>query len=68
MYLGMAECHVPFWGHCDLDIDLQLNFKNHCDWSISHSIWDRNPNFGVCMHLGMVECFVPFTGNCDLDL
>ena len=18
----MAECHIPFWGHCDLDLDL----------------------------------------------
>ena len=22
MHLGMTECHVPFSGHCDLDLDL----------------------------------------------
>ena len=22
MHLGIAECHVPFSGHCDLDLDL----------------------------------------------
>ena len=21
MHLGMAKCHVPFSGHCDLDLD-----------------------------------------------
>ena len=21
-HLGMAECHLPFWGHCALDLDL----------------------------------------------
>ena len=22
MHLGIGECHVPFSGHCDLDLDL----------------------------------------------
>ena len=26
MHLGMAECRVPFLGHCDLDLDLWPSF------------------------------------------
>ena len=26
MHLGMAECRIPFSGHCDLDLDLWLSF------------------------------------------
>ena len=66
MHLGMAECHVPFPGHCELWPCL----NNYCGWSIIISciIWDRSPKIGVWMHLVMVERGVPFTGHCDLDL
>ena len=33
MHLGMAECHVPFSGPCDLD--LSPSFQNNRVWSIS---------------------------------
>ena len=33
MHLGKAECHIPFSGHCDLD--LRPSFKNYYVWSIS---------------------------------
>ena len=31
--IGMAECHIPFLGHCDLD--LWPSFKNNRVMSIS---------------------------------
>ena len=33
MHLGMGECHLPFSGHCDLD--LWPSFNNNCVRSIS---------------------------------
>ena len=29
MHLGIVECHVPFLGHCDLDLDLWLSFYSY---------------------------------------
>ena len=29
IHLGMAECRVPFSGHCDLDLDLWPSFTNY---------------------------------------
>ena len=51
MHLRMADCHIPFLGHCNLDL-------------ISRIIMSRT--FGVWMHFEMVECHVPFLGLCDL--
>ena len=36
MHLGMAKCHLPFFGHCDLD--LRPSFNNNCVRSISLNI------------------------------
>ena len=33
MQPGIAECHVPFSGHCDLD--LLPSYKNYCVQSLS---------------------------------
>ena len=33
MHPGMAECHILFSSHCDLD--LLPSFKNYCVWSTS---------------------------------
>ena len=33
MHLGMTGFHIPFLGHCDLD--LSPSFKNYCVQSIS---------------------------------
>ena len=63
VHLGMAECHIPFSGHCDLVLRSIFSLEY-----ISYIICDRNPKFGVWKHLGMVECRVPFMGYCDLDL
>ena len=30
MHLGMAECHIPFAGHCDLDLGLVVQLKQKC--------------------------------------
>ena len=35
IHLGMAECRVPFSGHCDLDLDLWPSFYNNHVRSIS---------------------------------
>ena len=35
MHLGIAECHVPFSGHCDLDLDIWPSFLNNRVRSIS---------------------------------
>ena len=46
MHLGMAECHVPFSGHCDLD--LWPRFRNIRVRSISLILFEvRIPNL-VC--------------------
>ena len=52
MHLGMAECRVPFSGHCDLDLDLWLSFYSNnnvrpsvplsCPVHISYIFWGRN--------------------------
>ena len=47
MHLGMAECRVPFSGHCDLD--LCPCFKNYCVRSISLMLFEVGiPNL-VCV-------------------
>ena len=63
----MAECHLPFSGHCDLD-SLTKSLKYLCPEHISYSIRGRKPKFVVCMYLGTTKCRVPFLGHCDLDL
>ena len=74
MHLGMAECRVPFSGHCDLDLGLSFIVITmsvrpaSCPVHISYIIRGRNFKFDVWMHLGMAECRVPFLGHCDLDL
>ena len=40
MYIGVAECRILFWGHCDLDLDHRPQFYNNRVWSISSIIYD----------------------------
>ena len=48
MHLGITECHIPFSGHNDLDLDLGPSFKNHCVPSISLIFFEKGiPNL-VC--------------------
>ena len=48
MYLGMTDCCILFWGHCDLDFDLCLSFQNNNVQSISHVFFEVGiPNL-VC--------------------
>ena len=65
MHLEMADCHVPFYGHCDLNLwprsasSLVQNF---------YILWGRNSKLDESMHPGMAECHIPFLGHCDLDI
>ena len=44
VHFGMAECGVPFLGHCDLD----LVFRKNCVWDISLILFEVGiPNL-VC--------------------
>ena len=66
MRLEMVECHIPFSGHCDLEL---TSFKNNDIRSIFLTLSKVGiPNFGVWMYIGMAECRVPFTGYSELDL
>ena len=74
MHQGMAQCRVPFSGHCDLDLDLRLSFYSNkmsvrpasCPVHISYTLLNRNSKFDVWMHLGMPGLCVPFLGHLDL--
>ena len=46
MHLGIAECHIPFSGHCDLD--LLPSFNNYCVWSISLILFEIGTPDLVC--------------------
>ena len=46
MHLGMAECHIPFPRHCDLDLWPSLN--NHCVWRISLILFEIRIPCLVC--------------------
>ena len=60
----MSECHIPFSGHCDLDLILRVIVSGaYLLYSLS-----RNSKFGVLMHLWMAKCLILFSGHCDLDL
>ena len=49
MHLGMTGCHMPFLGHCDLD--LRPSFKNNCVSSISLVFFELGiPNL-VCGYI-----------------
>ena len=54
MHLWMTECHVPFSGHCDLDLVLRIIMSG----AYLLFFLERNPIFDVWVHLGMVECRV----------
>ena len=67
MHLGIGECHVPFSGHCDLD--LWPSFQELlCPEHISYIIWCRNPKFGVEIPLGMAEWCIQFWVTLTLTL
>ena len=52
MHLGVMECPILFWGHCDIDL-WPLHFKYNHVWSIiSCIISGRNPKFCVRTSLG----------------
>ena len=46
MHLGMGECHLPFSGHCDLE--LCPSFNNNCVRSISHLLFEIGIPILVC--------------------
>ena len=46
MHLGMAECPIPFFGHCDLD--LSPSFKNYCVQIISLKLFEMGISNLVC--------------------
>ena len=49
IHLGIAECRVPWLGHCDLELDLWPSFlKTALSLvHISYMLWNRNSKFGV---------------------
>ena len=71
MHLGMAECRVPWKGHCDLDLDLWPSFQNTRVRSIFPIIFEVEIRNSVCaciLHLRMAECCKPPLGHFDLNL
>ena len=46
MHLGMMGCHIPFLGHCDLD--LCPSFKNYCVWSTTLIFFELGIPYLVC--------------------
>ena len=67
LHLGMAECHVSFSGHCDLDnwpiFFLIIVSEAYLSYHLRYNpqIW--------CVHASWDEkCNVPFLGHCDLHL
>ena len=48
IHLGMAECRVPFSGHCDLDLDLWPSFCNNRVRSISLILFEVGISNLVC--------------------
>ena len=40
MYIGVAECRILFWGHCDLDLDHRPQFYKNRLWSIYPILYD----------------------------
>ena len=51
MHLGMTKCHIPFSGHCDLDLNLCPSFKNFCVMDISLIFFEVGiPNL-VCIFI-----------------
>ena len=48
MHLGMAECRVPFSGHCDINLDLWPSFKNNRVRSISLILFEVGISNLVC--------------------
>ena len=48
IHLGMAECRVPFSGHCDLDLDLWPSFYNNHVRSISLILFELGISNLVC--------------------
>ena len=48
VHLGIAECHVSFSGHCDLDLDLYLVFLKNRVHSISLILFEVGISNLVC--------------------
>ena len=67
MHLGMGKCHLPFSGHCDLD--LWPSFNDNCVRSISLILFEIGIPILVyeCI-LGWWRVLYHFIGHCDLDL
>ena len=67
MHLGMTECHIPFLGHCH--IDLWPSFKNYCVQSISLIFFEVGiPNLVCICILGWRSVTYHFVGHCSPDL
>ena len=64
MHLGMAECRIPYSGHCDLDLVFRIIMSGAYVlyfFEVEIPIWCADAS-------GMEECGVPFSGHCDRDL
>ena len=48
IHFGMAECRIPFSGHCDLDLDLWPSFYNNHVRSISLILFELGISNLVC--------------------
>ena len=67
MHLGMGECHLPFSGHCDLD--LWPSFYNNCVRSIPLILFEIGIPILVCEWiLGWWSVLYHFTVTLTSDL
>ena len=57
----IAECHILFWGHFDLELDMVSVLEN-CVQSISPILSK------VAIYFAVPEHHILFMSHCDLDL
>ena len=68
MHLGMAECHILFLGHCDLDRNLVFRIiVSGAYLFVSFEIGIPNLVCG-CILVCMLGCCVLFMGHCCIRL
>ena len=67
MHLWMVICHIPFWGHCDLE--LCPSFQNDPIWSISPILYEVGITNLICgFILGWKSGAYHFFGHFDIDV
>ena len=61
MHIGLVECNVPFFCHCDIDLVSTIILSR------AYLLYylGKESQFGECLHLGMTEChmYVPGFGS-----